>query len=352
MSLSIKGIIGWVKRHERIHYIMRAIQYINNDSFVHDFMHIYNDLNIIRIKSNGNEHKGKILQRISGQSKTGFFANMIYVLFQMWFSDSLGMFPVVVWGEESPYYEVNGVDGVYNVWEYYFLQYNDLKERDLNLAFRYYDDVKDVRKLVFGIENGYRITEEAKNELARIMRKYVRLRPDIESYIDRDIRELLNGRKTLGVQIRMGSMLGKYDNHPIVPSMKEYIEKVKNVFYNSDAKYEQIFLATDDKRVAVKMKKIFKDMVVFYEDVTRVEGICETYDAGNGERHNYLCGLEVLRDAYTLKACDGLVMGLSQVGAFAEIAKRAYNEKYEDLVVLDKGIYHKQGSYRKKYRTR
>jgi hypothetical protein len=56
------------------------------------------------------------------------------------------------------------------------------------------------------------------------------------------------------------------------------------------------------------------------------------------ESHHYLLGREVLRDAWTLGSCQGLIAGLSQVSFGARIFKAATNTKYEDFVLLDNGM--------------
>ena len=278
--------------------------------------------------------KGKFYIRLGDSS--GFFANFVFVLGDMWYADSMGMYPVVVWGAACPYYEKNGVNGIFNVWEYYFEQYKDYHLEDLNSAFRVSDIPKNVRELAFGIRNGYELTEEYMLELARTMKKYVRLKPDVEDYISKKIKCILLGKRTLGVQIRMGGMLGNYNNHPIVPTLDEYVAEISRIFNKG---YDQIFLATDDNRALQRMKEDFGSNVVYYSDATRVDGEYSTY-CTNIERklHNYKCGLEVLLDMYTLAACEGLVAGLSQVAIVAQIVIRADGREYDDLRIINKGL--------------
>ncbi|RKI40088.1 hypothetical protein D7V86_18580 [bacterium D16-51] len=213
-----------------------------------------------------------------------------------------------------------------------------MHEEDLDSAYRVTDIGKDVRGLAFGIKQDYMLTEECILELGRIMKKYICLQPDIEEYINQDAKKIFNGKRTLGVQIRMGGMLANFNEHPVVPSLDEYVDKVKSIFERG---YGQIFLATDDSRALGRMKAEFGDSLKYYADTTRVDGIYSTYCINTDEPlHNYKCGLEVLRDMYTLAGCDGLVAGLSKVSFAAQIAKAAEGGSYSDLLILDKGLNH------------
>lgn len=328
-------LIRWVRKYEKLHYVLKCFYHINDVTFVQDF--INRSFSVLGVTSNGNRHKGKILYRIERETG-GFFGNFILVLGDMWYADSMGMYPVVVWGEKCPYYEKDGVSGIFNAWEYYFEQYEDYHIEDLDSAYRVSNMPKDVQRLVFGIEHCYKLTEKYILELGRIMKKYISLNCETEQYINQNINMILGGKKTLGVQIRMGGMLANCNEHPIVPTLGEYIKQIK-LIYKKD--YEQIFLATDDVRALKKMKKEFGNCLVYYFDVTRVAGKYSTYCVNTEqEKHYYRCGLEVLLDMYTLAKCTGLVAGLSQVSIAAQIAKVASGKKYEDLLIIDKGINH------------
>lgn len=328
-------IVRWVRKYEKLYYILRCFHHINNKSFVRDFNN--ESFSVLGVTSNGNRHKGKILYRI-GRGTSGFFANFLFVLGDMWYADTMGLYPVVVWGEECPYYETSGVNGIFNAWEYYFEQYADYHIEDLDSAYRVSNAAKDVRLLAFGIDNGYRLTEEYILELGRIMKKYIRLNCGVEQYLVQKMKNILGEKKTLGVQIRMGGMLGNFNGHPIVPALDEYIEKIEIIYKKG---YEQIFLATDDNRALKRIKKKFGKHLVYYTNATRVDGKYSTYCVNTTEEHhNYKCGLEVLLDMYTLAGCTGLVAGLSQVSIAAQVAKIASGKKYEDLLIIDKGINH------------
>lgn len=87
------------------------------------------------------------------------------------------------------------------------------------------------------------------------------------------------------------------------------------------------------------MGGVFGDKLRYYQDVVRSSGD-ETVMKSEVSRmnHHYLLGREVLRDAWTLEKCSALVAGMSQVSFGARILKEASGNRYEDLVLLDKGM--------------
>jgi len=213
----------------------------------------------------------------------------------------------------------------------------DLQISDYDSGYRVANSRKRVAIDAFGVKNMYRLTENCAVELSQIYKKYIRLKPEIEGFIHESIKSLLGEvKKTLGVQIRMGGMLGNYNGHPIVPTLDEYVIEIRKIFNKS---YDQIFLATDDKRALERMKNEFGNKVIYYSDITRVDGVFSTYCIQTtDEFHYYKCGLEVLLDMYTLARCEGLVAGISNVNLIAQIVKISWDRSYEDFVLVDKGI--------------
>ena len=188
----------WIGKNEKAHYLLRALKHINDKEFIHQTLCPDESIYMLKVDSNGKKYKGKIIYKIS-RGEFGFFSNFLYVLGDMWYADVMGMHPVVEWDEKCAYYEKDGVNGVYNAWEYYFEQYMDLRLKDFNAAYRAASVSKNIFKLYFSIENASVLTEECISELAFIMKKYIRLKANVEEYVNQSIRGLLGeGKKTLG----------------------------------------------------------------------------------------------------------------------------------------------------------
>ena len=330
------AIINWIGKHKKIHYIYLCFRHLNDKNFVHDILYPDEDIYKLIIASNGEEHKGRILYRIK-RDNSDFFTNFLNVLSDIWFSDTIGMCPVVVCGEESPYFEKRGINGEINVWEYYFQQYEDYHLEDLNVAFRMTDTVKNIKgSFNIGREECCRPTQEYFLELGRIMKKYIRLQPSVEMYIQYNIKRILNGKKTLGVQIQVGGALKNYNGHAIDYFLDAYIVAIREVVNKT---YEQIFVMADDDCVFEKMEEEFGDSVVYYCKVDKLfsEFLLHNTEAKNGLQ-NYKRGLQEILNMYTLSKCDGLVTGVSHASFAIQVAKLALNENYKDVRIIDKRI--------------
>lgn len=332
------GVIAWIAKHEKLHYICRVIKGVRNIEFVRDVIDLQHDCKILRTEQKGDKNFGKVLYEIH-VNEAGFFAELRGVLLQLQYAESMSLSPVVTWSKESPYYESTGVLGVMNPWEYYFIQPSEFEIDDLNCSFRVAKDkIRSIYKE--DSENGwnsYQVTEKFVREMGIIFKKYIHLQPRIDQYIDDKIQSIWKSGSILGVHIRMGDMLGNFDKHPIVPELGDYIEVIKYLF----SKYDYIFLATDDNRALHRMLDEFGDNVIYYDFMTRVDGEYSTYCVDSEEeKHNYMCGLEALLDMYTLAHCDGLIAGMSQLSSMARIAKASIEKEYEDLYIIDKGINH------------
>nr|MDE7325206.1 hypothetical protein [Lachnospiraceae bacterium] len=121
----------------------------------------------------------------------------------------------------------------------------------------------------------------------------------------------------------------------VVPG--DFLEPIKKMIEKYE--YEQIFLATDSLEAISLLKKEFGDKISFYQDVQRSDGnIGVQYSESSQENYHYLLGLEVLRDVYTLSACDSLIAGLSNVSCAARYIKVANGFEYREVVVIDHGL--------------
>ena len=180
--------------------------------------------------------------------------------------------------------------------------------------------------------------------MARITAKYIRLNTIVGTKVEEEIHALLGGGKALAVHVRGTDFKQNFNGHPVAISADEYLKETVRVFEQGG--YEKVFLATDDSTALKKYQERFGENVVFYQDVVRSDGEDTVMHSDRPrENHRYLLGYEVLRDMYTLAACDGLIAGLSQVSYAARIQKKSTGKEYGSLVILEKGInYHKKNN--------
>lgn len=304
--------------------------------------------NLIYVESYGDERISDPVFLIDmEESHSGFFADHNRLLALLYFADRYDMKPVVRYHAGYCYAEAHPVNGTDNPFEYYFEQPAGIGPDSLASCKRVFRSRKEnsyeVNRLC-GDTNGYKRSEEYLNEMARITAKYIRLNSVVGSRINEEIRELLGDGKVLAVHVRGTDFKQNYNGHPVSVSVDEYLKETMGLFAKGG--FEKIFLATDDSAALEKYQEQFGKKLVFYQDVVRSGGTDTVMHSDMPRRnHHYLLGYEVLRDMYTLAACDGLVAGLSQVSYAARIQKKSTGKEYASLVILEKGInYHKKSN--------
>lgn len=286
----------------------------------------------------GKNNIGEIIYVITEEGNNwGFFAEFRAMLAKLLYAERMGMIPIVSYGDKFLYYETDGVYGKKNAFEYYFSQ--KMSEDDI---YKSANVVWSSLKHSHYIENeygneGYMVREEFIDDLSVVFRKYIFFNDATMLFLKNAVSKLLQQRKILGIHYRGTDFKKGYKGHPIMITVEQIVEEVQKC-YNSK-NYEAIFLATDDKSILVALQEIWGSRLLYYKDVYRGEKETSiAFSKSERKYHKYLLGREVIRDAYTLSICDGLICGVSQVSIVAQIMKKSYDEKYEDLVVISNGV--------------
>lgn len=269
----------------------------------------------------------------------GFFAQHRRLLLGLAFADYYGLKPVVYFGKDYRYHEENPIDGTINGFEYYF-------EQPVNIR---YEEALVSQNVVFftpihltmlskGKFSYYTLLDEEIEYLARIQKKYIKIKKKVYEEILNDIYKILNNKKTLAVHIRGTDFRLGLAGHPIPLKVDEQIIKVKQIMQQK--KFEQVFLATDEENTIKEFKRVLGEQVRFYDDVFRSETeTAAQYSFSSRPLHQYRLGFEVLRDMLTLASCQGLIAGLSQVSFCARITKKSWNQEYDFLEISDNGKF-------------
>lgn len=272
----------------------------------------------------------------------GFFALLRKTLDYLCYADELGMLPYINYTDDNLYSEKRRIRGTKNTFEYYFEQPCNVNypifpwNTNVIKSNRYNSDEIEIRynKKQFS----YIIEESYIDKMAYIYHKYITLSDYTEKYIRHFVRIKLNHKKTLGVHIRGTDFNKSFNNHPVPVTVEEYVEKIQAGITKYG--YEQVFVATDDKRCLEKIRGKFKVPLVYYDDVVRSENDKSVaFSKNDRKNHRYLLGLEVLRDAYTLVACSGFVGCLSQIDICVQIIKKSKGKSYQYLQIIDNGIF-------------
>lgn len=333
-------ISGFLEKHPRINYFQRCLRHWNDPAFVREVLDIGRNPLKIEIERPGEKNPGRLIYIAQTMGCDGFFAELRFILHELYFCGCFGMTPVVVMPQASCYCEKHPVNGTTNPFEYYFEPVSDVSPEDARqssavVRHNYYQRLYIHR--IYGMDSGYLPTEEYFRKMAELTKKYLRLNKTVAPVIADAVRGIVGEEKTLGVHVRGADFKRHYRNHPNMVTIDEYVAQVKEAL--KDRSFERIFLATDDAEALARFQREFGEMLHYYGDVTRTSGDETVMRSESGrENHHYLLGLEVIRDMYTLAACEGIVAGLSNVSLFADIVKMSRGERFAFKNYINKGV--------------
>ncbi len=303
------------------------------------------DIEYLKLKSEyfGKENRDKTIYYICENSgPLGFFAMYRNWLEYLYFADRCGYVPVIDAGRDFAYREKYPVCGTANPFEYYFCQPNGIGLKKARASYRVIQSDILHRNMIeityTGKWNQYCYTPDYLRAMSKIVKKYIKFNTATRNYLKKGLRLLqIDKDRVLGVHIRGTDFRNGFNNHPVYVTENECFSAIDKIM--EEGKYEKIFLATDDSRILEKFAAKYGETLRYYTDVMR-SGRNKSVMLGKSGRkyHKYRLGLEVIRDMYTLAMCGGLVAGISQVAVCAQINKLAMGKKYDDLVIIDKGI--------------
>ena len=307
---------------------------------------IGDDYSLVNMEKHGELQTERPIYYIAPDaSGSGFFSDFLRSLAYFYYADNFDLIPVIKYPQGFCYSENHEVLGTTNPYEYYFTQPGKYDLKIIDNAKCIVKARKENAALVGQLNpsgHGYDYSSEYLDVLGNMVSKYIKFNEETDVYLRKAIDRVIsqNDRdRVLGVHVRGTDFKRNYKNHPMLITTEEYLKETKKVY--SDNGYNRVFLATDDTYALEIFKKEFGDNLIYFEDVIRSDGNETVMKSVNSrENHHYLLGLEVLRDAYTLGLCSGLVAGLSQVSTAARVLNRSSycNSRYIDEDIIFKGI--------------
>ncbi len=272
---------------------------------------------------------------------SGFFALLRGALDLCCYADENGFFPYIKYGKETLYSEKALFLGTSNPFEYYYIQPisicqkpdimwgNIIKSQQIHadlIEYKY-----NFKPFSYLVESSYI------EQMAVVYKKYMRLNEKTKTIVEQRIRKKLKEKKTLGVHIRGTDFYKEFNNHPVPVTVDEYAEVINREVEHHH--FMQVFIATDDVRCLKELEKKVSVPLVYYKNTMRASSNKSVaFEKNNRKYNNYLLGLEVLTDAYTLSSCQGLIGCLSQVDIFVQIIKKSRGERFDPLCIISKGI--------------
>jgi hypothetical protein len=235
----------------------------------------------------------------------------------------------------SLYSEYKGIKGISNAWEYYFEPCGDygIKEVYSNpyvicrekYPYKYVPYYSTTNLWHEGFP-----TKRQISELNYYIERYVKIKKEHTLTFDK-IASDMEISSCVGVHIR-GTDMNHTKGHLKPQGVGEVVIRVKKRLLSEGIK--KIFLCTDDEVIKEKFQEALdKELKVITLDAYRSkggsEGIhLEKKSASDRTNHKYMLGVEVLRDAYLLSKCRGLVCGHSNVAYAAMV----FNNNHYDFV--------------------
>lgn len=299
----------------------------------------WRDPRCVYIEHLGKRNPGKTVYLFQEQDYSGGFCTVYHrLLLALAYADNFGMLPVIFW------------DGAK-------LKYSGEKHFGENAIERFFDPVSPLtieqalvsKNIVMGVPvhlcmniakpfERHHTTEEELNTCANAQKKYIRLKADISAEIEKARKSLLQGNSVLGIHLGGTVFNWGVKGYPVPTDFSEWKSAIERVMQNGN--YEKLFVATDDQAVFDMMIDSFGEKVLSYDKCCRANGSVPLYLIDNQQPnfHERLA-FEALRDIYTLANCDGLVTDLGQVGFLAQVVKKAHDETFKDLQVMDRGYY-------------
>ena len=310
-----------------------------NEAKIGAYIEIHGNPDVMRMKHMGNQYNGHVIYEIQEAGRGyGFFAEFKTLLENLIFAEKYGFIPCVRYGRNYAYYD-EAITDISNPFEYYFEPIGGEieTEKALNVliskpeygqSFEFIDDEN---------ADGYHFSDNMTSRLAEMLGKYVRIKPDILNRFEQEFNDLIGSQKALGIHYRGTDFKVGYDHHPKQVELQQTSYEVDKAI--KERGYTKIFLATDDETALEYFNAKYGDIISSCTDVKRSSGNKSVaFSESDRKAHKYKLGLEVLRDAYFLSKCDGVICGVSQVPFAARLFKQSRGEKYSYCNIIDNGI--------------
>lgn len=222
-----------------------------------------------------------------------------------------GFVPVVDFGSSEPANHLEGVEES-NGWTDYFLPVSDVSSGDALSS----SDVFHFRER----PKEFPVNEYSQNDkYVDAFHSAIRLNPELTSYVDTWLRYLATAGRCLGVHAR-GTDMRVAKSHQAPPEHHQLRKIVDEAL--GRVHFDSIFVATEDARSLDFLRKRYGKTVVTTDSFRTGKKKKLVHESPGILQWKYLLGMQVVRDAWLLAACAGLVSGSSNVSEHAQVIKR------------------------------
>lgn len=222
-----------------------------------------------------------------------------------------GFSPVVDFTNSQPANRVEGIEGS-NGWTDYFLPVSDVSLSDALSS----PDVFHFRER----PREFPVHEYSQNDkYVDTFHAAICLNPELTSYVGTWLRYLETAGRRLGVHAR-GTDMRVAKSHQAPPENHQLRKTIDEALHR--AHFDSIFVATEDARSLSFLTKRYGNRVVTTDSFRTAGKKKLVFESRGILQWRYLLGMQVVRDAWLLAACDGLVSGSSNVSEHAQVLKR------------------------------
>lgn len=173
----------------------------------------------------------------------------------------------------------------------------------------------------------------------KISNKFLRFNNVTNDYYMSEYNKLIKGKKVLGLLYRGTDYIRlKPKNHPIQPSIEQYIEVIKKCVLEW-GDFDCYYIATEDQEIVNELDRIFPNKILvndrqYYNQISDIRYLAEAkFDR---ENDRYLKGLEYLSSIKLLSNADFIIAGLC-AGTYA--ANFLKPSKFEKTYYFNLGVY-------------
>ena len=212
-----------------------------------------------------------------------------------------------------------------NAWNYYFEEINNIEEKDVFSSEHKISDIFLCGELDFDLENKFLIrnmhsydslklwsiagTEKEKNhrlEVFKIIQKYIKVKKDILSRVEKFKQLKMNEELLIGVHVRGTDKKTEYPFKQL--TIDSYIQEIKKIIEKNNNKKYKIYVASDNNEAILKIMENFgKEKVVAFPSTRMPKFYGSTPICLSEKIDKKKHGEETLIEMLLLSRCDYIV---------------------------------------------
>lgn len=251
-------------------------------------------------------------KKIALFGRTGaMFSNIWSVTGFVAWAKKNGFVPVVDFVSSEPANRLEGIDGS-DGWTDYFVPVSNVSLREAlsrEDALVFTDRPREFPVNEYSQNSGY----------VETFHTAIRLNSSVAQYVDTWRSYLATAGRCLGVHAR-GTDMRVAKSHQAPPENHQLRRTIDEALQRSN--FDSLFVATEDARSLDFLSKRYGKRVVTTDSFRTSTRKKLVHESRGVLQWRYLLGIQVIRDAWLLAACDGLVSGSSNVSEHAQVISR------------------------------